>query len=452
MAELTMPKMGDAMEEGTLLRWLKSEGDEIQEEEPIAEIQTEKATIEVPSYVAGKLTRILVPEGQTVPVGTPIAQYEPEGGETNGQAAPGAAGAAPIAADREHVPGASQAMPATPGQPAGARPAAGGAREPEPRPQPPGPGNGHPTAAPPANDVAAHPAGERVRATPLARKVAAARGVDLAQVHGTGPGGRIVEADVERTIAQPPAARPAAPSPGARPAAPSPQPAGPGERRPLSPMRKTIARRLTESKQTVPHFYVTMEIDMAAAARFREQLNALGNERPSVPYDALIIKACAAALQKFPAVNSQFAGDALVQPDGIHIGVAVSLEEGLIVPVVRNADQKSLTAVAAELTALVERARAGKLQPAEYSGGTFSISNMGMFGVKSFIAVINPPESAILAIGAVQQRPVVKDGQVVPGTVTDVTLSADHRVVDGAVAAQFLRELKRLLESPLLLI
>jgi pyruvate dehydrogenase E2 component (dihydrolipoamide acetyltransferase) len=217
-------------------------------------------------------------------------------------------------------------------------------------------------------------------------------------------------------------------------------------------MRKTIAKRLTESKQTVPHFYVTMEIDMAAAAQFREQLNSLENDRPSVSYNDLIIKACASALRKFPAVNSQFTGDGILQPDGIHVGLAVALEEGLVVPVVRDADQKSLTAIAGELGPLIERARAGKLQPAEYSGGTFSISNMGMFGVKNFIAVINPPESAILAVGAVQQRPVVKDGQLAAGTVMEVTLSADHRAVDGAVAAQFLREVKRLLEKPLLLV
>jgi pyruvate dehydrogenase E2 component (dihydrolipoamide acetyltransferase) len=217
-------------------------------------------------------------------------------------------------------------------------------------------------------------------------------------------------------------------------------------------MRKTIAKRLTESKQTVPHFYVTMEVDMAAAAQFREQLNALEKDRPQISYNDLIIKACAIALRKFPAVNSQFTGDGILQPEGIHVGVAVGLEEGLVVPVVRDADQKSLTAIAGELAPLIERARAGKLQPAEYSGGTFSISNMGMFGVRNFIAVINPPESAILAVGAVQQRPVVKDGQLAAGTVMEVTLSADHRAVDGAVAAQFLREVKRLLEQPLLLV
>jgi pyruvate dehydrogenase E2 component (dihydrolipoamide acetyltransferase) len=217
-------------------------------------------------------------------------------------------------------------------------------------------------------------------------------------------------------------------------------------------MRKTIAKRLTESKQTVPHFYVTMEVDMAAAAQFREQLNALEKDRPQVSYNDLIIKACAIGLRKFSAVNSQFTGDGILQPEGIHVGVAVALEEGLVVPVVRDADQKSLTAIAGDLAPLIERARTGKLQPAEYSGGTFSISNMGMFGVRNFIAVINPPESAILAVGAVQQRPVVKDGQLAVGTVMDVTLSADHRAVDGAVAAQFLREVKRLLEQPLLLV
>jgi pyruvate dehydrogenase E2 component (dihydrolipoyllysine-residue acetyltransferase) len=444
MAELTMPKMGDAMEEGTVLRWLKSEGDSIAEEEPIAEIQTEKATIEVPSYEAGKLTRILVSEGQTVPVGTPIAQYEPAGGNGRGAAPPAAT------ADREQVPGASRPTLVTPGPPD-----AGGQREPGGAPPQAGRqaagaaaplagevvDGGRGASAPPAS---AREAGERVKATPLAKKVAAARGIDLAQVRGTGPGGRIVEADVEQAATQAPAERRAAPS--ARPAP------APGQKRPLSPMRRTIARRLTESKQNVPHFYVTMEIDMAAAAQFRQQLNALDAERPKLSFDVLIVKACAAALQKFPEVNSQYTDDGIVQPDGIHIGIAVALDDGLIVPVIRSADQKALTGLAAEAASLIEKARAGKLQPQEYSGGTFSITNLGMYGVTSFIAVINPPESAILAVGGIHEVPVVKDGQLTVGTRMQVTLSADHRAVDGAVAAQFLREVKRLLEAPLLLV
>src|SRR5712692_2051758 len=295
MAELTMPKMGDAMEEGTVLRWLKNEGDQIQEEEPIAEIQTEKATIEVPSYVAGKLTQILVPEGQTVPVGTPIARYEPAGGESNGhEAGPAAATAT---ADEEQVPGASRPVPMPPHPPAGTRPNAGGSREPQAA-QPGGRSYGGAPA--PAGEVietvAGNAAGERVKATPLARKVAAARGIDLAQIHGTGPGGRIVEADVENAVAQPAAApRPEAAHDHPSGAVPPRPPVGPslrppaspsaGQLRPLSAMRKTIAKRLTESKQTVPHFYVTMEIDMAAAAQFREQLNSLENDRPSVSYN-----------------------------------------------------------------------------------------------------------------------------------------------------------------------
>jgi len=283
-----------------------------------------------------------------------------------------------------------------------------------------------------------------VKATPLAKKVAAARGIDLTQVRGTGPGGRIVEADVEQAATHAPAERRAAPSGRPAPA--------PGQVRPLTPMRRTIARRLTESKQTVPHFYVTMEIDMAAAAQFRQQLNALDPDRAKVSFDVLIVKACAAALQKFLEVNSQYTDGGIVQPDGIHIGVAVALDEGLIVPVIRNADQKSLTALAAEAATLIEKARAGKLQPNEYSGGTFSITNLGMYGVRNFIAVINPPESAILAVGGIHEVPVVKDGQLAVGTRMEVTLSADHRAVDGAVAAQFLCEVKRLLEAPLLLV
>jgi pyruvate dehydrogenase E2 component (dihydrolipoamide acetyltransferase) len=453
MAELTMPKMGDAMEEGTVLRWLKKEGDSIEEEEPIAEIQTEKATIEVPSYTAGKLVKILVSEGQTVPVGTPIAQYEPVGGDGAG----GGNGGAPAhaTADREQVPGSSRPVPTTSGAPD-----AGGSRQPTGGREtvnaaPAGMGYGGAATAPgeaPENhgnaSAPARAAGERVKATPLAKKVAVARGIDLAQVRGTGPGGRIVEADVEGAAQQ----APTAPSPG-RPASPTARPApSPGQIRPLTPMRKTIAQRLTHSKQTVPHFYVSMEIDMAAAAQFREQLNTLDPDRPKLSFDVMIAKACAAALQKLPTVNSQYTDEGIVQPEGIHIGLAVALDEGLIVPVIRDVDRKSLSMIAADAAALVEKARAGKLQPNEYSGGTFSISNLGMYGVSDFVAVINPPESAILAVGGIHQVPVVKDGELAVGSRMNVTLSADHRAVDGAVAAQFLREVKRLLEAPLLLV
>jgi pyruvate dehydrogenase E2 component (dihydrolipoamide acetyltransferase) len=315
-------------------------------------------------------------------------------------------------------------------------------------PPPMGPGyGGAPIPAGAEANAGAPASTERVKATPLAKKVAAARGIDLSQVHGTGPGGRIVEADVEAAAVQAPGAR----RPAAGPA-PAPRPTTPGQVRPLSPMRKTIAQRLSHSKQTVPHFYVTMEIDMAAAAQFRQQLNGLEPERPKVSFDVMIAKASAAALVKYPAVYSQYSDEGIVQPDGIHIGLAVALDEGLIVPVLRDVDRKSLTALAAEAAPLIEKARGGKLQPAEYSGGTFTISNLGMYGVTNFVAVINPPESAILAVGGIHQVPVVKDGQLAVGTRMEVTLSADHRAVDGAVAAQFLQEVKRLLEAPLLLV
>ena len=217
-------------------------------------------------------------------------------------------------------------------------------------------------------------------------------------------------------------------------------------------MRRTIARRLTESKQTVPHFYVTIEVDNAPLVQFREQLNSLDGNRPKISFNDLIIKACATAMQKFPAMNSQYTEEGIVQPEGIHIGLAVGLEEGLIVPVIRDVDRKSITAISHDAAGLIEKARSGKLQPAEYSGGTFTVSNLGMYGVKNFIAVINPPESAILAVGAGRQIPVVKDGQVTIGTRMDLTLSVDHRAIDGAVGAQFLQEVKRLLETPLLLV
>lgn len=460
MAELTMPKMGDAMEEGTLLQWLKKEGERVKEEEPIAEIETEKASIEIPSYQTGILTQILVREGQTVPVGTPIARIQVDG-ESAGEAAPVSA------------PSGQEPQAATPPQEASgaAPPRAGGERAPAAQREPAGEAKDSeppPSAARPRQRDAARPeaptapAGEeneRVKASPLARKIAAARGIDLRQVRGTGPGGRIVEADLEEQhAAKPERAAPAAeraeaaPIQSAAESVPAAAQAGVAEERELSPMRRTIARRLLESKQTIPHFYVTSEIDMEAAMALREQMHAADPERPKLPPDALVVRACALALRKFPAVNSQLADGKLRVMAEVNIGVAVSLPEGLIVPVVRQADQKSTSQVAVEIRALAERARAGQLKPAEFSGGTFTISNLGMFDVDSFSAIINPPEAAILAVGSIISAPVVKGGELAVGLRMKVTISADHRIVDGAVAAQFLQEVKRLLQNPLLLV
>jgi pyruvate dehydrogenase E2 component (dihydrolipoamide acetyltransferase) len=473
MAEVTMPKMGDAMEEGTLREWLKKEGEEVQEQEPIAAVETEKSTIEIPSFFSGRLSRILVPEGETVPVGTAIAVIDTADGEASAAAAPAPAErparSAPKAAaraDREQPPGAEAPRP--PAESAAA--------------------NG-PTAndAAPASAARAEPAtGERVKASPLARRVAAERGVDLAQLRGTGPGGRVVEADIEEFLsrepavpaAAPPAAEPAPvqaperrtpPVPDRapeRPAPPAPQPApAPSAEKPapvaassgatereLSSIRRTIARRLVESTREIPHYYVTSAIDMRAAAAMRDQINAQRGDEPKISFNDFVVRACALALRKFPTVNAQFVENRLRTFDAAHVGIAVALAEGLIVPVLREADRKSLSQISAESRALAERARAGQLQPNEYSGGTFTVSNLGMFDVESFTGIINPPECALLAVGGIHEVPVVANGQVTVGLQMRVTLSSDHRIIDGAVAAQFLQEVKRLLQEPLLLV
>jgi pyruvate dehydrogenase E2 component (dihydrolipoamide acetyltransferase) len=284
-----------------------------------------------------------------------------------------------------------------------------------------------------------------VKASPLARKVAAEYGIELAQVHGTGPGGRVVEADVEEFRQRGAPAAPKMPSaaPGGAAAA---------SERPLSPIRKTIARRLTESKQTIPHFYLTTDVDAAPMVALRARYNAARAEELKVTFNDLVVKASALAIARFPAVNSQLHGDTQRTLAGIHVGVAVSLPEGLIVPVVRDCEQKSLGRIAAEIRDLAARARAGRLQPAEYSGGSFTVSNLGMYDVEEFAAVINPPEAAILAVGAIRDTPVIENSAVVPGKRMRLTISVDHRIVDGATAAQFLAEIKRLLQEPMSLV
>jgi len=395
--------MGDAMEVGTILKWLKKEGETFQEQEPIAEIQTEKSTIEFPAYNAGRLVKILVQEGETVPVGTPIAEVEP-------------------LEERRPRPRAEGRAP---------RPEA---RRPEPAPRP------EPAEAPVRAGVEPlpPPAPERVKASPLARKVAAERGLDLARIRGTGPGGRILEADVLAALA------------GAPPTAPPAVPAA--AERPLSAMRRVIARRISESKRTVPHFYLTLDVDAELLVAARARYNATVGEGDRLTINDFVIKACAIALMRHPQMNSQLVGEDRIRTfDAAHIGFAVALPDGLLVPVIRDCQAKSVRQISREAASLAQRARAGALTPAEYSGGTFTVSNLGMYGITLFQAVINPPEAAILAVGAVRDEPVVREGQIVPGKRMALTLSVDHRVVDGAQAAQFLGTVKSLLENPLAL-
>ncbi|MCS6924185.1 MAG: 2-oxo acid dehydrogenase subunit E2 [Fimbriimonadales bacterium] len=412
MHTIIMPKMGDAMEEGTLVRWLKQEGDTVNEGEPIAEIATDKATVEIEAPGSGILRGIRVPEGAVVPVNTPLAYILQEGeslpSQTDGKATAGA-------------PAASTA-------PAAAAPA------PAPTPTP---------AAPDSE--------ERVLASPLARKIAAEHGIDLRQVRGTGPKGRIVERDVLAYIEAQKAAAPApAPTPAVAPAAAAP--AAAAERvESLNRLRQITAQRTTEAHQTIPHFYLTMEIDMENALALRAQLNQL-DESLRVSVNDLIVKACAVALEKHPVINARYQNGQLVHPDGIHIGIAVAVEQGLLVAVLKHCEGKSLRRIAQESQTLIQKARDVKLLPDEMTGNTFTVSNLGMFGIEQFTAIINPPASAILAVGATKRVPVVnEDGSITPRQRMKVTMSCDHRVIDGAVGAQFLQTLKQVLENPLLM-
>lgn len=417
--------MGDSMEEGTIVRWLKNEGDQVGEQEPVAEIATEKANIEIPATDAGVLTQILVQANETVPVGTPIAIIG------NGKAT---AAAKPAEAKAEAKP-AVEAKPEE--KPVEARKA-----EPAPQEQqaPASAGNGHGAAPAVGTEL-------RVKATPLAKKVAAEHNLDLRALTGTGPGGRIVEADVEEALQRGPAPT-AAPS-YASVTAGIPQVNLPGSERPMSQMRKIIAKRLSESKATIPHFYLTLTVDMRAAARIRAEYNASVEEERKISFNDLVIRACVLALQKHRGLTSRIEGDLIKTPSSINIGIAVSLDEGLIVPVIKDTQSKGIAALAQEVRDLAGRARKGQLKPEEYSGGGFSISNLGMFEIDQFQAIINPPEVAILAVGAIKDTPIVENGQIVPGKQMALTISVDHRVVDGSVAAQFMQELKKLLQAPM---
>ncbi|MDR7509814.1 MAG: dihydrolipoamide acetyltransferase family protein [Armatimonadota bacterium] len=398
MAEVIMPKMGDAMTEGRIVRWKKRPGEPVARGDPLAEIETDKVNVDIEAEEAGVLLQILVEEGQAAPVGAPIAIIGAAGEEI------------PTAAARPSPPAAAPAPAPAPAAPSPAPPVPAGARA------------------------------ERVKASPLARKLAEEHGIDLTQVRGTGPGGRITREDVEAAIAA--AARPAAPAPAAD-----------YEVLPLTRIRQTIARRMTESTQQAPHFYITMEVVMDEALRLRQHLNQALGATPPVSVNDLVLKAVALALRAHPALNSALVEGAIRRYRRVNLAVAVALPEGLIAPVVHDCDRLSLTEIAARTTELGERARSGRLRPEDYEGGTFTVSNLGMFGdVDSFAAIINPPHAGILAVGRALPRPVVRDGQIVPATTMKVTLSADHRVTDGAEAARFLAEVKRLLENPLLLV
>lgn len=428
---ILMPALSPTMTEGTLSRWLKKEGENIRAGDVIAEIETDKATMEVEAVDEGVLGKILIADGtEGVKVNEPIAILVDQG-----EAVPASAAPAPAA-----KPAAPPPAPAAPPKQE-VRPAAA-----PPPPQPaPAAGNGHDT-------------GERVFASPLARRMAKQAGIDLSGLKGSGPNGRIVKVDIEAAQQKAPAApAPAAAQPTAAPVArPASSIAAPHQLVPHSNMRKVIARRLTEAKSTIPHFYVSMDIEIDAMNKLLAELNAKAPKEGDGAYvitiNDMVIKASAATLRRVPTVNAAWTDDGMALFDDVDISVAVAIPDGLITPIIRKADQKGLATISKEMKDLATRARAGKLKPEEFQGGGFSISNMGMFGVTEFSAIINPPQSAILAVAAGQKRPVVKNDSLAIATVMTCTLSVDHRVVDGALGARWLREFKRIVEDPLSLL
>ena len=409
---IEMPKLSDTMTEGTLLKWLKKEGDKVETGDAIAEVETDKATMEMEAFDDGILHKHLVAPGEKVNIGGRIALLLQKG---------------------EKAPAEGEAIPESP------RTIASKAD----------------TTAPPAETSAksvAAPAattsGSRVKASPLAKKIATSKGVELSGISGTGPGGRIVAKDVES--AQPGAAK------GAAPAAIAATPAGAGDQRlPLSGMRRIIAERLLASKTTIPHFYLHIEVDAGPLMKARAALNAVteASGGPKFTVNDFILKAVVSAAVKVPAVNASFAGDAIIQYGSVNLSVAIAVEDGLVTPVIRDAQKKSLREISEGVKDFAARARAKKLKPEEYAGGTITVSNLGSYGIDSFSAIINPPQAMILAIGAIVKKAVVNaKSEIVVGQRMSIGLSADHRVVDGAVGATYLAELRKLVENPTLML
>lgn len=426
-AYIEMPKLSDTMTEGTLLRWRKKKGDTVKAGDILAEVETDKATMEMESFEDGILTEIYVPEGGKAAIGQKLAlllkpgEKAPEGG------APVASPAPAKAAQNAAVPpvAASTPVKASPAPPAA-----------------------------PAGPVATS-SGGRVKASPLAKKIAAAKGVDLARVTGTGPGARIIARDVESAI---PSSGGAAPTTQivAAPAAVRAMPAGENDQRvPLSGMRKVIAERLVVSKTTVPHFYLNIEVDAAELMHLRAEVNATAEKsgQAKLTVNDFVLKAAIVAATKVPKVNGAFDGDAIVYYGSINLAVAVAIEDGLVTPVIRDAQKKSLREINEIVKDLATRARNKKLKPDEYQGGTMTVSNLGAYGIDSFSAIINPPQAIILSVGAVVKKPVVDaKGAIVAGQRLNIGLSCDHRVVDGAIGAEYLAELRKLIENPALML
>ena len=434
MAEVNMPRLSDTMEEGTITRWLKKPGDQVQKGEVVAEVETDKANMEIESYTTGILEQILVQEGQSAPIGQPIAivgdgstTHAPQTQAVAPQNTSLAQNRQPQAANNHHDVAASISAPA------------------------------------PVESGLTQLTGARsqFKVSPLARRMAEEHNINLSELHGTGPGGRIVRDDIEdyleqhETSHQPSTSSQESPTPTPQTAVETIAPmaaahtASEDEITTLSTMQKTIARRLTESKQTIPHFYIGSEIDMTDILEMRKKLNAnVGNDGIKISVNDLIVKACALALEKFPEVNGSYKDGQFILHKHINVGIAVDIPHGLIVPVVREANIKGLRSIARETKALAAKAQTGKITPADLEDGTFSISNLGMMDVTDFVAVINPPQAAILAVAATKKTFVPIDDQPVVRDIMHVTISADHRILYGATVARFLQELKRLLQDP----
>jgi pyruvate dehydrogenase E2 component (dihydrolipoamide acetyltransferase) len=414
---IEMPKLSDTMTEGTLVKWRKKEGDKVEAGDILAEVETDKATMEMESFDDGILHKFLVTEGSKVPIGAKLALMLGKGEQPPADgAAPAEAPAKKAEASKAAAPSANAAAP-----------------------------------APAASSKTTKSDGGRVKASPLAKKIAAAKGVNLGSVEGSGPGGRIVRKDVETA----PAAAPSAVAPAA-PAAIASAPAGANDQRiPLSGMRRVIAERLLASKTQLPHFYLHIEVDAGPLMKARAELNAVTEATggPKLTVNDFVLKAVVAAAVKVPAVNASFSGDAIIQYGSINLSVAVAVEEGLVTPVVRDAQKKSLKEISEAVKDLATRARTKKLKPEEYAGGTITVSNLGAYGIESFSAIINPPQAMIVSVGAIVKKPVVgPNDTIVVGQRMSVGLSADHRVVDGAVGASYLAELRKLIENPTLML
>jgi pyruvate dehydrogenase E2 component (dihydrolipoamide acetyltransferase) len=418
--DIAMPRLSDSMEEGTVLNWLKRVGDEVALGEELVEIETDKANMGYEADVAGTLLEILVQENETAPVGAVIARIGDKDAE---------------------LPAAAPAGPATAGDP----------------PLPPVAKASSATVPPTVSPAGSNGSGdERVKASPLARRVASELGVDISGLSGTGPGGRIVKKDVESAASAGSAAAPPAAAPSAAPApvaSGSPETAkGQVEYVELTKLQQVVSRRMSESKAVAPHFYLTTEVDMSAAVAARARIKEISDEGEVVPsFNDMVVKACAIALKKFPRANGAYKDGRFELYSRINVGIAVAANDALVVPTIFDADKKGLREIAADARSLAGKVRDGGITPPELSGGTFSVSNLGMYGIKSFGAIVNSPQAGILAVGEIADRPVVKDGQVVPGKLMEMTLSCDHRILYGADGAEFLAEIKRILQEPLAL-